>query len=126
MGLDMYAFKVEPTEKDTDFKIGNQHLTELMYWRKHHDLHGWMYRLYLKKGGVEPEGSFNTIPVRLTLEDRQQLREDILNHNLPATKGFFFGNYPPTPDTDERDLRFVEDAEQAIKNGYSVYYDSWW
>lgn len=126
MGLDMYAFKVEPTEKDTDFNFDSDTTTELMYWRKHHDLHGWMYRLYKSKGGELTEREFNTTPVRLTLEDLQQLREDIINHNLPATKGFFFGNYPPTPDTDKRDLRFVEDAEQAIANGYSVYYDSWW
>jgi excinuclease UvrABC ATPase subunit len=57
MGLDMYAFRVKAEDVIDDFTVRNEEqgregdLEELAYWRKHHDLHGWMERLYRAKGG---------------------------------------------------------------------------
>lgn len=127
MGLDMYVWRVKAADVIDDFHFGkdeNEFREELFYWRKHHDLHGWMENLYRQKGGTAE--SFNCVPVRLTLEDLDQLQEDILNELLPETRGFFFGNNPPDDETIENDLKFIQAARVAITKGDAVYYDSWW
>lgn len=119
MGLDMYAYKVQE-----DFKFdGGIEEEELMYWRKHHDLHGWMEKLYINRGGTE---MFNGIPVYLTLQDLDNLEADIIAGSLPQTTGFFFGNNPPDEESNKQDLEFINKARQAIKDGYTVYYNSSW
>lgn len=124
MGLDMYVWRVKAADVIDDFHFAKDDRDELFYWRKHHDLHGWMENLYRKKGGTAE--SFNCVPVRLTLEDLDQLQEDILNELLPETRGFFFGNNPPDDETIENDLKFIQAARVAIAKGDAVYYDSWW
>jgi hypothetical protein len=126
MGLDMYAFRVKAADAVGDFeiaKIEDKH-DEIMYWRKHHDLHGWMEQLYRAKGGVKE--SFNCIPVRLTMEDLQDLEKDVLSNNLPQTQGFFFGTNPPDEESKLQDMEFIGKAKIAIAEGDAVYYDSWW
>jgi hypothetical protein len=125
MGLDMYAWrvKVENAVGDFDFNGDADKPVELFYWRKHHDLHGWMENLYGSKGG---DHEFNCIPVRLTLEDLDLLEFDINHNALPETIGFFFGDNPPDDETKERDLDFISKAREAITEGDAVYYDSWW
>ena len=130
MGLDMYAFRVKAEYVIDDFNIRGQDagreddLEELAYWRKHHDLHGWMERLYRSKGGDKE--SFNCVPVRLTMQDLQLLEHDVLNSRLPETQGFFFGTNPPDEWTMEQDMKFIVSAKMAITQGDAVYYDSWW
>ena len=125
MGLDMYAFSVAKNDGNQDFVIAedNEH-TEIAYWRKHHDLHGWMERLYRDKGGDAE--SFNCIAVRLTVEDLDALQDDLVHSALPETTGFFFGNNPPDEETLREDLEFVAKARVEIAMGREVYYDSWW
>ena len=126
MGLDMYAFRVKAENALGDFEIVNdadKH-EEIMYWRKHHDLHGWMERLYRAKNGTKE--SFNCIPVRLTMEDLNNLEADVLAGNLPHTQGFFFGVNPPDEDSKLQDMEFIGKAKIAIAEGDAVYYDSWW
>lgn len=124
MGLDMYAFAVPKENAIDDFTFKREEdYIEIHYWRKHHDLHGWMENLYMQKGGQE---EFNCTPVRLTEEDLDQLEQDILENNLPETTGFFFGNYPPDDASQEDDMYFITKARREIKNGKEVYYDSWW
>lgn len=68
---------LQSTEKDVrgDFKFKrSKNVIEIDYWRKHHDLHGWFENLYLSKGGNE---TFNCIPLKLELEDLDQLEYDI-------------------------------------------------
>jgi hypothetical protein len=66
MGLDMYAMITNNTpESQVDFKA--EDATELHYWRKHPNLHGWMEALYYAKGGAAD--SFNCVTLQLTLED---------------------------------------------------------
>lgn len=121
MGLDQFAFAID----------NNGEKEELAYWRKHPNLQGWMERLWESKGrpGDRAEnnalGDFNCIPVELTKEDLDNLEAAITNGELPSTMGFFFGN-----DSDEhyreQDLEFVKKAHDALDNGLTVTYDSWW
>ena len=131
MGLDMYAWRVKAEDALGDFEVartqdgdGDSKVEELFYWRKHHDLHGWMERLYREKGG--DAGSFNCIKLRLTKEDLERLAADVMAGKLPATTGFFFGNNPPDADSVEQDMEFIGKALAAILQGDAVYYDSWW
>lgn len=114
MGLDMYAkLKDKSGEEVIDH--------DFFYWRKHPDLRGWMERLYRRKGGEE---HFNCVEVELTLEDINQLEEDMKNNKLEKTTGFFFGK------SSEHDIedtyKFIESAKGALAEGNRVFYDSWW
>jgi len=121
MGLDMYAYATpEQPATPVDFKAGD--VSELHYWRKHPNLHGWMKQLYHAKGGSDPQ--FNCVPVVLTPADLDRLEADIRNGTLPPTNGFFFGESDGTERED--DLAFIGKARAAIAEGNTVYYDSWW
>lgn len=95
---------------------------ELMYWRKHPNLHGWMERLWEEKGG---EGIFNGVEFELTWEDIAQLEQDILEGNLPETTGFFFGDASDDY-YKEQDLEFVKQAKADLFLGLKVFYNSSW
>jgi hypothetical protein len=125
MGLDMYAYAVSKADAISELEIAKDaEREELHYWRKHHDLHGWMEKLYRDKGG--DADSFNCIPVELTVDDLDNLQQTLLDDNLPKTRGFFFGDNPPDLETMRNDLMFVQKCRIAIKEGKVVYYDSWW
>lgn len=121
MGLDMYAMvTTETPDQPVDFKVNEA--TELFYWRKHPNLHGWMHALYRAKGGAA--GSFNCVPVILEPEDLDALEADIRAGALPDTNGFFFGVSDGSEN--EGDLEFIAKARAAIGAGQTVFYDSWW
>lgn len=123
MGLDQYAVarKGEPVEKDGRLEWPESR--GLADWRKHPNLQGWMEDLYRRKGGEEED--FNCVDVELTLEDLEALEKAVKGKEMPKTEGFFFGS-----DSDEhyreQDLQFIEDAREAIKDGFTVVYSSWW
>jgi hypothetical protein len=128
MGLDMYVWSVDAKKvrilEDIDAEfVEDAKPEELFYWRKHHDLHGWMENLYRERGG---EQSFNCVKIRLYLEDLDQLEIDLISNKLPQTSGFFFGNNPPDEGTLENDMNFILKAREAIRDGKLVFYDSWW
>ena len=129
MGLDMFVWRVKANDAIDELTIRSEkdgreeELEELWYWRKHHDLHGWMQKLYKNKGGTE---EFNCVPVRLNPCDLDALQFDLLDSSLPETKGFFFGDNPPDLETLKEDLKFIQKARDAIDDGDYVYYDSWW
>ena len=129
MGLDMYAWRVKAEDAIGDFEIARDEkeqtkVEEMYYWRKHHDLHGWMERLYRAKGGTKE--SFNCVSVRLTMDDLNLLEHDVLNNKLPETQGFFFGTNPPDEYSVQQDMEFISKAKITIAMGDAVYYDSWW
>lgn len=130
MGLDMWAQRTSPgnlTDPDAQVDLAfkdSDAAVELSYWRKHHDLHGWMHQLYQCKGGASEQFNLNT--VRLTLEDLAELEKAVVNNKLPATYGFFFGDNPPDEESQKHDLEFIAAAREAIANGDVVFYDSWW
>lgn len=124
MGLDQYAYLNERAEDGSK--------TELAYWRKHPNLQGWMENLWVERGRpVDPasamDGTFNCIPVELTLEDLDRLEADILSGRMSElrTVGFFFGENSDEHYR-EQDLKFIKDAREAIADGNKVFYDSWW
>ena len=126
MGLDMYAFGVDSHvlgDKQVDFTIPEDVQTiELAYWRKFHQLHGWMEDLFREKGG---EGDFNCQTVRLMPEDLDRLSKDA-EQGLPGRQGFFFGN-GVWDETDAEEVQnFVLKAREMLAHGHAVYYDSWW
>ena len=130
MGLDMFVWRVAANDAIDDFTIRSEEdgrtdqLDELFYWRKHHDLHGWMEALYRSKGGTKE--SFNCVPVRLTKTDLDLLEHAVLNGKLPETQGFFFGTNTPDEESMKNDMEFIAKAKIAIAQGDAVYYDSWW
>ena len=83
---------------------------------------------------------FNGVELQLTKEDIEYLEEAILNQELPETSGFFFGNDSYTWDEEgyaqdkiqenyyykQMDLQFIENAKEAIKKKYRVYYNCSW
>lgn len=123
MGLDMYAMvRNSEIEAEADFP-GEEGDSKLHYWRKHPNLHGWMGDLYREKGGIDD--SFNLVNVKVTLEDLDELEEDVRSKRLPHHEGFFFGQ-SDWEDHLEDDLAFIEKARRAINEGKTVYYTSWW
>lgn len=138
--IDIFEYRDDDNNRYIDGEVHNEELEELFYWRKHPNLHGWMERLYYKKGGTEDDGlgGFNSgQSVVLTSEDLDNLESDIKADNLPFTSGFFFGKSPRPNSIDleeqewylkqqAEDLEFVEKARRAIEEGKTVYYTSWW
>jgi hypothetical protein len=125
MGLDMFAYRTPvKISKSVDFQdeIQGEVTTEIKYWRKHPNLHGWMEKLYYAKGGKRD--NFNCAPVELIREDLDELARAIIDGELPETRGFFFGESDGSEYNE--DLEFVKEAIQAIEDGDKVYYDSWW
>lgn len=125
MGLDQYAYAVD----------NNGDKQDLAYWRKHPNLQGWMERLWESKGrpsfnqeenaGGLGLSDFNCIPVELTYDDLNALEDAVRGYGLPDTVGFFFGDN--SDDYYKRqDLEFIQKAREALDNGLTVCYDSWW
>lgn len=121
MGLDMYACTINRAPpRPVDFKADDG--TEIHYWRKHPNLHGWMERLYREKGGQDD--SFNCVNLQLTRTDLDALDDAIRSRSLPSTSGFFFGESDGSEVDD--DLQFVAKARESIAAGLTVFYSSWW
>ena len=117
MGLDQYAYC---RTKEEGEGVSSR---ELAYWRKHPNLQGWMEQLYRNRGGNAE--MFNGVELELTWADLEALEADILENNLPATSGFFFGS-----NSDEyyrhEDLAFVKQAKAELFTGLKVFYNSSW
>lgn len=131
MGLDMFAYRMADFQPSTptDFGLELRELREhgieeeeFYYWRKHPDMHGLMEEIYREKGGKEE--TFNCTPVQLVQADLDRIREQVQSKALPKTEGFFFGE---SDDTDyDSDMDFLMKAEASLKEGYTIWYDSWW
>ena len=134
MGLDQYAYKIKKNliADEIDIKLRNEEGelvvpeeeldTDFFYWRKHHDLQGWMENLYYGRGGSR---EFNCVCIKLSEADLNNLEKAVQDAKLPHTKGFFFGS-GNTKGYVEDDLRFIRMAKEAISEGYDILYSSWW
>ena len=135
MGLDQYATarKGEATTDEDGYKAWDDSY-ELAYWRKHPNLQGFMEELWIEKGtpGLKPSDTgsmfgsdFNCVPLELNLADLDSFEARLDAESLPETEGFFFGD-----DADgyyvEQDREFIVAARNAIEDGYTVVYSSWW
>tara|TARA_Y100000817_G_scaffold117163_1_gene91843 strand:+ start:7167 stop:7463 length:297 start_codon:yes stop_codon:yes gene_type:complete len=86
-------------------------------------------------------GEFNCVPVELVEEDLDLLETVVKADNLPKTEGFFFGGdtsgSPDSPERSDEDrewlkalqaetFTFIRLAREAISEGYTIEYTSWW
>jgi hypothetical protein len=136
MGLDMYAYIAAKAGQQNEYYEGaefdettletvNTTVTkprEIAYWRKHANLHGWMHRLWESKGN---EGSFNGDELELTWEDLDELERAVTHDQLPATRGFFFGD-GADDFYKQQDLEFIKNARAELFLGLKVFYNSSW
>ena len=109
MGLDQWAYAEKDGEEDVN----------LMEWRKHADLQGWMDDLWYEKGG---DGDFNCKDLMITADDLDMLERDYLS--LETGHGFFWGQSMPKHDDDTR--TFIKEARKRIRDGWTVIYTCWW
>ena len=143
MGLDMYAYVAAKAGQQNEFYDGaefdkdkgdfvNPKTTkprEIAYWRKHPNLHGWMEQLWIRKGGSNEDSAwgtnFNGIELELTHEDLDELERAVTHNQLPATRGFFFGDGADDYYR-EQDLEFIKNARAELFFGLKVFYNSSW
>ena len=92
MGLDQYAYSRPPRKRNSDDDV------QLMEWRKHNRLQGWMQQLWEDKGCPNAQtegdemGDFNCVELQLTAQDIDNLEYSINNFELPEANGFFWGS----------------------------------
>jgi hypothetical protein len=141
MGLDMYAYVAGKRGQQSEYyetaefdKTVNEFVSttvtkpyEIAYWRKHPNLHGWMERLWIRKGkpGAGEREIFNGIELELSWADLDELESAIRHGQLPNTEGFFFGN-PADNYYYQQDLDFVNTAKAEVFLGLKVFYNSSW
>ena len=140
MGLDMYAYVAAKAGQQKEYwdnveydrekgcyvhnSASCSQPIEIAYWRKHPNLHGWMYNLWVSKGN---SGEFNGDELELTWEDIDQLEYDVelgRLKNLEAT-GFFWGD-PSDDYYYETDVKFIKEARAQLFLGLKVFYNSSW
>lgn len=136
MGLDQYLFKtkasieeIESSRKiDSDKEIQQE---EIAYWRKHPNLQGYIRNIWLQKNkNIKPEDlewaeDFNGDNVYLTEQDLNEWESAAKAKRYPSTTGFFFGSNRDEEYL-EHDLASIQEARKALKEGFTVYYTSWW
>lgn len=125
MGLDMYAYFVRKEDAISD---GECRLVygqdENFYWRKNYQLHNWMEKLWERRTGNTDSSVFNCVKIRLYKADIEELEEAIKSWKIDDSEPYSCSKY--TSDMKEYDLQFCHKAKGVIKDGYAVYYDSWW
>lgn len=130
MGLDMYVYQIKSDlvedKGDVDvpvFEIAEETedprsvYSELWYWRKFYALHEYMHELYTRKGGTDE--MFNCNNVRLDLQDILDLEACKLDRRGTLSEQWHQNEVDRLPD-------FFAAAKAAIKDGYSIFYSSWW
>lgn len=101
--------------------------TDLGYFRKHADLHGYFEELYFKRGGTK---EFNCVKLILTLDDIKNVIE-IANNQLKGiqaiekAEGFFWGESNDYWWKETKRI-FEEILETTNFEEETVFYDSWW
>jgi hypothetical protein len=139
MGLDQYAYSRPPRKRNSDDDV------QLMEWRKHNRLQGWMQQLWENKGCPNAQtegdemGDFNCVELQLTAQDIDDLEYAINNFEFPEANGFFWGSDSyfwnneddePFPENEywykSNDLMFVESARKALDNKHRIYYSCWY
>ena len=110
MGLDMGIYLKETNE-------------EIVYWRKHPNLHGFFEEQWNKQGW---KGTFNSVQFPLTDAILEQAIFKVQMNALPETDGFFFGKSTFDKESVKFDLEQRNKVKKYISEGKEVYYDSSW
>jgi len=82
-----------------------------------------MFELAKSRLGINEMSDFNKRPVFLTGDDLDRLEEAVRNGQLPKTEGFFFGE--SLLEEIDNDLTFISGARSLMRDGWNVFYDSW-
>jgi hypothetical protein len=136
MGLDMYAYAAANEKQYDEFWANGEYdpdtkdyvntavtkPKELAYWRKHPNLHGWFHREWESQGNT---GDFNGDQLEIDWDMLERLESAVVNGELPATSGFFFGN-GADEHYHKQDLEFVKQARAELFLGLRVFYNSSW
>jgi hypothetical protein len=136
MGLDMYAYAAANEKQSDEFWASSDYdpdtkdyvntavskPKELAYWRKHPNLHGWFHQEWESLGNT---GDFNGDQLEITWDMLERLEHAVVNGELPATSGFFFGNGADDYYR-EQDLEFIRQARAELFLGLRVFYNSSW
>ena len=150
MGLDMYAYAAANEKQYSEFwadatintetkEFVNPAVTkpkELAYWRKHPNLHGWFEQEWrdnhypdqpLNASDLTDSNTdmFNGVQLEIDWDMLERLESAVVNGELPATSGFFFGE-----GADDyyraQDLEFIRQARAELFLGLRVFYNSSW
>ena len=134
MGLDQFCFRAKDgltittpvnflqDDPDGAMEGAMDDHQRLHYWRRHPNLHGWMEKLYVAKGGKSPVCDGGLL---LTRRDLETLMKDILDDKLPETHVPFFGDNADAEMKDET-LEWIVKCFAVIKEGYDVWYTAGW
>lgn len=138
-----------------DFSVNkfDFHVEEFVIWYNHPKLQQYMIDLYYKKGGTEL--SFSYTPLLLSEYNLLELKDLIVTKSLPVSHVVYLRErddiddaprnycededvyieddfedrierYEDTSEENyEKDLSFIDKAIQSIKDGYSIYYSSY-
>ena len=98
---------------------------EIAVFRKHPNLHGWIEKEWRNQVQPDETEDFNCVHFYLDLDTINRLQAANENDALPPTTGFFFGSDADDLYRDELNNACL-DMKQALKDGYEVYYWSWW
>ena len=128
MGLDSYFYAVKKehvlTDDEINFKINpDVKHDEFRYYRKHNQLHGWMEQLYKEKGGDNED--VNLSKIRLNETDLNKLKKDV-RLGLPDAQGFFWGHLTIDKAVKMEYYDLIKECKDKIKDGYVIYYNSWY
>ena len=99
-------------------------ITQIFYFRKHHDLQGWMSEL-AKTRGAEMQWASMVGSIILTSENLDDLEKDVNADELPETGGFCFGS-DNTDAYKDATLEMIAKAREAIAEGKTVWYNCSW
>ncbi len=127
MGLNMYINSFDKLELDSEGNRISQDEegTEICYYRKVNWLHNWMQQQYAKETGITDASEFNCVHLLLTKERLLQLQEDIMQNNIAAVSGFFFGQPEIYPEQKQRVLEDIGKCLFELSEGKTVAYSSW-
>lgn len=133
MGLDMYmtARCFIPYNADEKFVKQMKHMGmkltsleyELGYWRKHHNLHGYIVQEFA-------DGVDDCQEIDLGVGCLNKIKEAIQEGDLPDTEGFFFGS--SSNESKEDDIEIIDKAIKWLEGKdskgcwRSIYYQASW
>ena len=90
MVLDQYAYKTKQQFSSDVFsynEINRDEVEEIMYWREHPRLQGFMSNLFYKKDGIGVP--YIASPLKLTVDDLLELKKQVINKSLPKFSGWY-------------------------------------
>ena len=137
MGLDMYftAFPVNATEEilNSDTTTEEQQRREIIcklkseigYFRKHADLHGWFADKWLENHTDKTADDFNTLYMEITPELLEKLTTYANKRSHKKYTGCFWGT--SEPEQRKHTKKLCKEIKTILDSGLGkLFYYSWW